>query len=406
MRSWMARPGAGAASNDRGSRAVSGRQYPLIIALGTTQTLAWASSYYLPAILADPIAHDLGVSSNWIFAAFSASLVISAVLGPRVGRQIDLVGGRSVLSISNLTFAVGLALLGVTHSIPVLIAAWLLLGIGMGYGLYDAAFGALGRIYGDAARGAITGITLIAGFASTVGWPLTALGLEHIGWRETCFAWATAHLLIGLPINFLMLPSVKDGKTAAEASAKPHIPIDRTMILLAFTFAAAWTVTGAMAAHFPRILEAAGATPLQAVAAGAMIGPAQVAARIFEASFLSRYHPLVSTKLACLTHPLGAVIVAVAGGAAASVFAVFHGAGNGILTIARGTVPLAIFGPQNYAYRLGLIGAPARMAQAAAPLAFGLLIDVMGSRVLIVSSALSLAALAALFLLREGPPKS
>src|ERR1700726_1851264 len=182
------------------------RQLPVVIALGTTQTLAWASSYYLPAILADPIAHDLGVSSNWIFAAFSASLVISAVLGPRVGRQIDLVGGRSVLSISNLTLAAGLVLLGITHSIPVLIAAWLLLGIGMGFGLYDAAFGALGRIYGDAARGAITGITLIAGFASTVGWPLTALGLETIGWRGTCYAWAAAHMLIGLPLNMFFLP--------------------------------------------------------------------------------------------------------------------------------------------------------------------------------------------------------
>ena len=153
-------------------------QLPIILALGTTQTLAWASSYYLPAILADPIGRDLGVSSNWIFAAFSASLVLSAILGPRVGRQIDLVGGRSVLCISNLTLAAGLALLGFTYSIPVLIIAWLLLGIGMGIGLYDAAFGALGRIYGDAARRSITGITLIAGFASTVGWPLTALGLE------------------------------------------------------------------------------------------------------------------------------------------------------------------------------------------------------------------------------------
>src|SRR6202020_2809024 len=106
---------------------MSGRQYPLIIALGTTQTLAWASSYYLPAILADPIAHDLGVSSNWIFAAFSASLVISALLGPRVGRQIDLVGGRQVLTVSNLMLAAGLTLLGLAHSIPVLIVAWLLL---------------------------------------------------------------------------------------------------------------------------------------------------------------------------------------------------------------------------------------------------------------------------------------
>ncbi len=379
------------------------RQLPIILALGTTQTLAWASSYYLPAILADPIARDLGVSSNWIFAAFSGSLVISAVLGPRVGRQIDLFGGRPVLSMSNLTLAAGLGLLGVTTSIPVLVAAWLLLGVGMGFGLYDAAFGALGRIYGDTARRAITGITLIAGFASTVGWPLTAWGLEAIGWRNTCFAWALAHILIGLPINFFMLPAVKGAKAAAAVSVKPHIPIDRTMILLAFAFAAAWSVTGAMAAHLPRILEAAGATTLQAVSAGALIGPAQVAARIVEASFLSRYHPLVSTRLACLTHPMGAVIVALAGGAAASAFAIFHGAGNGILTIARGTLPLAIFGPRNYGYRLGLVGAPARMAQAAAPLAFGLLIDVMGSRILIVSSALSLSALLALCLLRQQP---
>src|SRR5450755_485408 len=379
------------------------RQLPIILALGTTQTLAWASSYYLPAILADPIGRDLGVSSNWIFAAFSASLVISAVLGPRVGRQIDLVGGRSVLSISNLTLAAGLALLGFSYSIPVLVAAWLLLGVGMGFGLYDAAFGALGRIYGDVARRPITGITLLAGFASTVGWPLSTWGLETIGWRNTCFAWAAAHILIGLPINLWMLPAVKGAKAAVAASTKPHIPIDRTMILLAFVFAAAWTVTGAMAAHLPRILEAAGSTTAQAVFAGALMGPAQVAARVFEAGFLSRYHPLLSTRLACLTHPIGAAILALAGGGAASVFSIFYGAGNGILTIARGTLPLAIFGPQNYGYRLGIIGAPARMAQAVAPLAFGLLIDTMGSRVLIVTSALSMAALLALGLLRQQP---
>jgi MFS family permease len=383
---------------------MSHRQLPIILALGTTQTLAWASSMYLPAILADPIARDLGVSSSWVFGAFSASLVIAALLGPRIGRQIDLVGGRSVLSISNLTLAAGLVLLGFTTSIPVLLLAWLLLGIGMGYGLYDAAFGALGRIYGEAARRSITGITLIAGFASTVGWPLSALGLESIGWRNTCFAWAAVHILIGLPINWLMLPPVAGAKAAVANAVKPHIPIDRTMVLLAFALAAAWSVTGAMAAHFPRILETAGATPLQAIAAGALIGPAQVVARIVEAALLSRYHPLASARLACITHPIGAAIVALAGGAA-GVFAIFHGAGNGVLTIARGTLPLAIFGPQNYAYRLGIIGAPARMAQAAAPLIFGLLINSMGARVLIVSSALSVAALGALFLVRQRAPE-
>jgi predicted MFS family arabinose efflux permease len=383
---------------------MSARQFPIILALGTTQTLAWASSYYLPAVLADPIARDLGIAPNWIFAAFSASLVLSALLGPRIGRQIDLVGGRSVLSISNLTLAAGLVLLGLTQSIPLLMLAWLLLGVGMGYGLYDAAFGALGRLYGEAARRPITGITLMAGFASTVGWPLSALGLETIGWRDTCFAWAAAHLLIGLPLNWLMLPPVPGAKAAAANAVKPHIPIDRPMILLAFAFAAAWTVTGAMAAHFPRILEAAGATPVQAIAAGALIGPAQVGARVVEAWLLSRYHPLLSTQLACLGHPIGAAIVAIAGGGAASIFAICHGAGNGILTISRGTLPLAIFGSQNYAYRLGIIGAPARMAQAAAPLLFGLLLDRMGSGILVISSALSLAALGALLLVRDKKP--
>lgn len=141
---------------------MSQRQLPIILALGTTQTLAWASSYYLPALLADPMARDLGISTNWIFGAFSASLVISAMLGPRIGRQIDLVGGRQVLSASNLTIAAGLVLLGFSQSVAVMAFAWLVLGIGMAMGLYDAAFAALGRIYGTRARGSITGITLMA----------------------------------------------------------------------------------------------------------------------------------------------------------------------------------------------------------------------------------------------------
>lgn len=382
---------------------MSQRQLPIILALGTTQTLAWASSYYLPALLADPMAHDLGISTNWIFGAFSASLVIAAMLGPRIGRQIDLVGGRQVLSASNLTIAAGLVLLGFSQSVAVMAFAWLVLGIGMAMGLYDAAFAALGRIYGTEARGSITGITLMAGFASTVGWPLTAWGLAHFGWRETCFAWAAANILIGLPLNFVMLPAIKGARQAAATAEKPHVPLDRTMILLAFVFAAVWTVTGAMAVHFPRILEATGATHIEAIAAGALIGPAQVIARILEASVLSRFHPLWSTRLACLTHPIGAAVVAIFGAPAASAFALLHGSGNGILTIARGTLPLSIFGPKDFGYRLGIIGAPARMAQAVAPLAFGLLIDVMGAKVLMVSSALSLSALAALFLIRAAP---
>jgi hypothetical protein len=284
-------------------------------------------------------------------------------------------------------------------------AAWVVLAIGMGLGLYDSAFATLGRLYGTNARGAITGITLLAGFASTIGWPLSAWGASTIGWRETCLAWAAVHLFIALPMNWFLLPrppgTMTGMTTAHRAAAHKAIAIDRPMILLAFAFAAAWIVTAGVAAHFPRIIEATGASPAQAIAAGALIGPAQVAARLLEAGPLARFHPLVSARLATLTHPVGAAVILLAGGGVASnAFALLHGSGNGIITIARGTVPLALFGPENYGYRLGIIGAPARFLQAGAPLGFALLIEHLGSGVLLVSSALSLSACLALCLLR------
>jgi predicted MFS family arabinose efflux permease len=378
----------------------------VILVLGTTQTLAWASSYYLPAILADPIAQELGMSSTWFFAAFSAALVISALVGPRAGRTVDAIGGREVLALSNVVLAFGLAILGLSHSQPMLWAAWLILGLGMGIGLYDTAFAALGRIYGLEARSAITGITLVAGFASTVGWPLSAWGASSLGWRETCFAWAAAHIVIGLPLN-LLLPRPSELALPAEETGEPRVSLDRPMLVLGLAFAASWMVVAAMAVHLPRMLEAAGATAVEAVAAGALIGPSQVGARILEASLLRRFHPMISARLSVALHPIGAGVLGLLGaGVAAAPFTVLHGAGSGILTIARGTVPLAMFGPANYGYRLGILGAPSRVAMAAAPLLFGILIERYGAGVLVFSSLLSLAALLGLCTLPvNSPPK-
>ncbi len=379
-------------------------RWPVIAALGTSQTLAWASSYYLIAILADPMARDFGCSQTEIFAAFSASLLLSALVGPRVGRTIDRLGGREVLAISNLLFAGGLALMAIAPTIQALWLAWLLMGAAMGLGLYDAAFATLGRMYGDSARSSITGITLLAGFASTVGWPLTAWGDATIGWRATCGAWAIAHVLVGLPLNLLALPKLRGGVSPAAGDAKPNIRMDRDMWLLGFAFAAGWVVSTAMAAHLPRLLAAAGATTTQAIAAGALIGPAQVAARGLEALFLKRFHPLLSARLSTLTHPAGAALLLAGGGWFAMPFTILHGAGNGILTIARGTVPLAVFGAENYGYRLGLLGAPARILQAGAPVAFGYLIETQGRFSLLATSALCLLACGALFAVKGAKP--
>jgi MFS family permease len=267
----------------------SPRRAVVTTALGVSQTLAWASSYYLPAILAAPISSDLGLPRAWFFAAFSASLLIAACAGPAVGRLIDRRGGRGVLVASNVVLAIGLCVLAGATGAVMLFLAWAVLGIGMAMGLYDAGFAALTALYGRDARGPITGVTLFAGFASTVSGPLTAFMNDALGWREACLIWAVLNLVIGVPLNRLALPRIARAVPVVHAAApavgwKPY----REMLLLAFVFSAGWFVTGAMAAHMPGLLERAGASPVEAVAAAALIGPAQVAARLAEFAILRR----------------------------------------------------------------------------------------------------------------------
>lgn len=395
---------------------MTGAPVRVVGALGTAQTLAWASSYYLPAMLAAPMAADLGVATPTVFAAFSGAMVVSALVGPWAGLAIDRHGGRVVLAGTSLVFALGLGMLGFAQGLWTMVIAWLVIGAAMGAGLYEAAFSSLVRLYGQHARGAITGITLLAGFASTVGWPLSAWMEARFGWRNACLGWAGIHLLIGLPLNAWLptLPSpAQPERTAAAdpaqaiASASPS-PVAAAggagyaTALLAFVFAATWFISTAMATHLPRMLEAAGATLAAAVAVGALVGPAQVAGRVLEFGFLRRVHPLLSARLAALAHPAGVTVLLMAGPVAAPLFAILHGAGNGILTIAKGTLPLALFGAQGYGARQGWLMLPARIAQALAPLLFGLALDAWGANALWLSGAIGLAACGALMLLR-GP---
>ncbi len=299
----------------------------VVVALGITQTLAWASSYYLPAMLAAPMAKDLGIETPTVFAAFSFALVISAFLGPYAGRCIDRWGGRPVLMATNLVFAAGMLLLGMAHSVVGLLVAWAVLGVGMGSGLYEAAFAGLVRLYGRDSRRAITGITLFAGFASTVGWPLSTLLEAQYGWRGACFGWAALHVFLGLPLNALLPkaaavannpePAVEVASSASTASSSL-----KASVLLSVVFAITWFISTAMAAHLPRLLMAGGATLAAAVAFGALVGPAQVGARILDFGLLRKVHPLLSARLATRMHPIGAALMALAGAPFAAVFVI------------------------------------------------------------------------------------
>ena len=372
-----------------------------VATLGAAQTLAWASSFYLPAILAAPMAREMGVPTASVFAVFSLALLVSALVGPYAGRAIDRWGGRPVLMITSLIFAAGLCMLGLATGMTGLVAAWLVLGVGMGAGLYDGAFAALVRLYGRDSRNVITGITLIAGSASTVGWPLSTLFDAQFGWRGACFAWAALHLLLGLPLNAwlpraLLAPapqaSTQASGVAQGVETSQAADTRSTTAKLAFVFATAGFVSTAMASHFPALLQACGATLALAVGAGALIGPAQVLGRLLEFGFLRRSNPLISARLATLMHPLGAGVLALAGAPVAAAFALLHGLGNGVLTISKGTLPLVFFGPQSYGARQGLIMLPARIAQALAPWLFGLCLDRWGARALWLSAGLGLAA--------------
>jgi predicted MFS family arabinose efflux permease len=220
-----------------------------------------------------------------------------------------------------------------------------------------------------------------------------------IGWRATCFVWAAAHLLIGLPINLLLPPGRSPERKPETATAEA--PRGRLLVMagLSFVFAAAWFGSTAMAAHLPRVLQEAGASLAVAVAASALVGPAQVAARVLEFWLMRRVHPIVSARIASLAHPIGAAGLVAVGAPAATPFAVVHGMGNGVMTIAIGTLPLALFGPAGYGLRQGLLMAPARLLSASAPFVFDLLLARIGTAALTVTGALGIAAFTVLMFL-------
>jgi MFS family permease len=277
--------------------APSGRRR-VIATLGITQIFAWGSTYYLLAVLAEPIVAETGWRYGLVIGGVSTGLLVSGLVSVRVGRAIERFGGRPVLATSALTIAAGLVLLAIAPSIEVYFVAWLLLGIGMGGGLYDVAFSTLGRIYGSDARSAITALTLWGGFASTVCWPLSALLVEAVGWRGACLAYAFIHLAVTLPLHLLALPRERERPLLPRSGpgcAGDAPPARRTrlvFLLLAAILTSGGAIAAAIAIHLITMLQAAGLSLAAAVSLGALVGPAQVGARIVEMLAGRHYHDL------------------------------------------------------------------------------------------------------------------
>ena len=348
----------------------------VITALGVAQIFAWGSSYYLLAVLAKPIAADTGWQLTWVVGGLSLGLLAAGLVSPWVGRGIERRGGRPVLAVGAVLLSAGLALLAMAQTLPVYFAAWLVLGLGMGAGLYDPAFATLGRLYGESARSAITTLTLFGGFASTVCWPLSAFMVTHFGWRGTCLVYAAFHLAVLLPLYLWALPREAERQSkpdravvtgaAGNASGQRASHTWFLLGLLATAITLSSVISTLVSVHLLTILQSRGLGLATAVALGALVGPSQVGARLIEL-LIARYHHPIWTKLAA-TLLVGIGMTGL--WAALPVIAVplvFYGAGIGLESIARGTLPLALFAGPGYAAVMGRLAMPSLMAQAAAP---------------------------------------
>lgn len=371
----------------------------VVAALGVVQILAWGSSYYLLAVLAAPIARDTGWTYPLVVGGISVGLLAAALVSVRVGRAIELHGGRPVLAAAVVLLALGLALLTAAPGPAAYLLAWVVVGVGMGGGLYDAAFATLGRLYGLNARRAITTLTLWGGFASTICWPLSAWLVEAIGWRGACLAYAGLHLAITLPLVLLGIPSVLTRERAGEPpqATAAGAPAKRALVpLLATILTASAVVAAICSVHLIAILEARGTTLAAAVALGALVGPSQVGARVVEFATGGRHHPIWTLATAALLIAAGMILLwQDIGGPAVALVA--YGAGNGLWSIGRGALPLVLFGAEGYAALMGRLALPSLAAQAAAPTIGALLLTRLGVEATLAAlAALALANLAAI----------
>ncbi|MGN6570736.1 MAG: MFS transporter [Pseudolabrys sp.] len=388
----------------------------VITVLGVAQILAWGTSFYFPAVFAQPILEDTGWPLGFVVGGTSIGLLVAGLVSPQVGRLIDRHGGRPVLLASPVLYAAGLAGVGLSTSLPVYLASWAVIGLGMGTGLYDAVFAALGRMYGSAARNPIANLTLFGGFSSTICWPLSAFMIDHVGWRAACLAYAGLHLALSLPLQALVLPHAErkaapatTEEGAGDPRAAMRIPREGAIFaLLALILSLTAGIGSIVVVHLLIFLQDRGVAAAAAVALGTLFGPAQVAARIVERLFGARYHPIWTMVGSCALMAVGLTLLSVHAGLLPLIILIY-GAGYGVSWIGRGTLPLALFGPDRFPRLMGRLAFPSLIVQALAPSAGALAIQTAGTDVTIGAltalAIVNLALIGALWAVSRKPPR-
>jgi MFS family permease len=362
--------------------------------LGITQILSWGTIFYTPVLIVPLIAAERGWSISFTMGGFSVGLLVAGLVAPYVGRSIDRFGGHVVMAIGSLIGALGLFLIVHATHPATYYAVWMVLGVGMAANLYDSAFATLGRIFGVGARRPITALTLAGGFASTVSWPATHFLLDRVGWGDTYLIYAALLACVSAPLHALALPRSrfeadvpKTSERAVPVTVLP--PHGLPFILVASAFASYAFIPSGLSAHLLAIFGRSGIDAGTVVWIGALFGPAQVGARLIEFAFGRNVHPLWVVRFALGTLLCAFVMLTVlhVSTATAAAFALLFGGANGLITITRGAVPLALFGASGYGRLMGRLAAPFLLMQSAAPLVMAFVIERVSD-----AAALSLAA--------------
>jgi MFS family permease len=383
-----------------------------VLVLGVTQIIAWGTLFYTPVLIVPPMAAERGWSMTFAMGGFSLALLVAGIASPAVGRMIDRHGGHRVMPVGSLLGALGLVGLAYAAHPAAYLAVWMLLGVAIAASLYDPAFATLGRIFGAAARSPITVLTLAGGFASTVSWPATHLLIQNVGWRDTYLVYAAVLALVAAPLNAFALPrSRAEALPPAAASATPAKPVlpahGWAFVMVATAFAAYAFVPSGLSAHLLAMFGRAGIDAATVVTIGALFGPAQVLSRICELAFARGVHPLMVARFAVALLLMAFALMAWFGLSAliAAAFMVMFGMANGLITIARGAVPLVLFGPVGYGATIGRIAGPWLVMQAIAPMVLAFVAE-RGSDPVALALVASLAVMSFVSLLILRAPKA
>ena len=350
---------------------------PGIFCLGMLQILVWGGSFFLLAVMGEPITRETGWGSQWVYGALSLSLMVSALLAPLSSRLVARYGGRTQLASSGVIVALGLLIVAASQTLPTFLLAWVIIGVGMAAGLYEALFATLGALYAERAGKAITGITLITGFATTLCWPLVAFAIEHVGWRYACVGYA-AVLLVTTPFYLKVLPSAVRSAPRKRFIEQSSAGVNRRVYRqLTWIFALGAVIMTSISVQLVAVLQGLGYSLAAAIALSALLGPSQVASRVLQ-MLAGKRHPIWTALVSVVLVAVGVLLVASAPGATA-VGLLLYGLGNGLRAIVRGLLPLALMPPSQYVVLMGKMSRPSLIGQALTPLVGGYLLQHFGA---------------------------